>query len=499
MADAASEGPLAPTVTGLVSAAELSFVLPHEHLLFDFTSRWIAPKAADAERPAANEPITLPRLGLLRRHARCSITALRAPPADVLLAELVALREAFAGRGVTVVDCTPADCGRDPAGLRALSESSGVRIVMASSAAAADVTHALRRAAEELAREADEPLTDAAVVAAAATLVADRLVAELSEGLTISGVSEPVRAGVLTLGESLKEVLSPTANPATTTEVARTRDTLLRGVAQAQMRTGAPLVCPIPACISEDEPSGTAPGGDGGATSVASLVGALIEHGASPAALVVAHAQNLLLAPLKPMHMDGPAHAAAGRAALLSVLELGAVLCFDGVGDSWAVAGATAVPAERCPPLTDAHLAKEVGYFAVRGFRSQLLLSHAVASCLQLEVYGGGGLRHLSRSFVPSLALVGLSAEDVAACTGANAARLLSWWTPVPPPPRVVKEWECAGCHRRFDEAVNPAEALPDDQQYYEKFEHRYCSTSCLAAHRKVGYKLPFSCAPPPP
>lgn len=47
-------------------------------------------------------------------------------------------------------------------------------------------------------------------------------------------------------------------------------------------------------------------------------------------------------------------------------------------------------------------------------------------------------------------------------------------------------------------QAVNEAEALPEDQEYFEKFDYRYCTTACLSAHRKAGFKLPFS-APPPP
>ena len=80
---------------------------------------------------------------------------------------------------------------------------------------------------------------------------------------------------------------------------------------------------------------------------------------------------------------------------------------------------------------------------------------------------------------------------------GGNAARALAWWQPVGPAARLCKQWECDGCHRTFEEAVNPAEALPTDQNYYEKFDYRYCSTHCLSMHRKANFPVPFTCAPP--
>ena len=47
-------------------------------------------------------------------------------------------------------------------------------------------------------------------------------------------------------------------------------------------------------------------------------------------------------------------------------------------------------------------------------------------------------------------------------------------------------------------QAESEADALPTDQQYYEKFSFRYCSTACLGAHRRAGFVEPFSCPPPP-
>ena len=98
---------------------------------------------------------------------------------------------------------------------------------------------------------------------------------------------------------------------------------------------------------------------------------------------------------------------------------------------------------------------------------------------------------------LPRLSRSGVGAAALERLRSANAKQLLRWWTPAERAPRVLKAWECAGCHTKHYEAANPAEALPSDHIYYEKFEHRYCSTSCLSAHRKASFVVPFQCAPP--
>jgi hypothetical protein len=146
---------------------------------------------------------------------------------------------------------------------------------------------------------------------------------------------------------------------------------------------------------------------------------------------------------------------------------------------------------------TEGALAREMTALVRSGRAAQLLTSHALASRLQFQVYGGAGLMHACASFLPRLQQAGVSESDSALLRHANGAQLLSWWRPPPPAARQVKQWACNACHRTFDEACNPAEALPDDRHYYEKFDGRYCSMHCLSAHRKAGFPPTFSCAPP--
>ena len=450
--DADDMRPRAICVTG-ATASLTGDILVHEHLLFDFTSR-----LQQAASPAlANDLISLSQLHQIRSQPRHCLAALRSPGVDVLMQELAALRDAAGPAGCTVVDCTVV--GRDAEGLLSLSQLTKVNIIMA---AGVSVDEAMRAPEEQplyvsgTAMQQDEPVDE----------MADRLVAELTSGITVRGSATAVRAGILTTGE----VPALAAASSLTPELARARTATLRALGRAQLRTGAPILCPLPAC----------PGDGSGALEG---VQCLIAQGARAGSIIVAHAQNLL--------------ASERREALPQLLRLGVTLCFDGLGDTWSVAGADYVDAELAPPPTDSEVAREVAALAAAGHAAQLVLSHAVSSRLQLATFGGAGLTHVSRSFLGRLGRANLSEVDVDALRGGNAARLLSWWRPPERVPRQVKVWECNGCHARYEEAAHLAEALPTDHEYYEKFDKRYCSMHCMGQHRKANFVAPFSCAPP--
>ena len=194
--------------------------------------------------------------------------------------------------------------------------------------------------------------------------------------------------------------------------------------------------------------------------------------------VVLTHAQHLLGAPV----------------ALAALAARGVTLCFDGLGMGWAHAGARG--RERDPwstPPSDDDIARVVA----GGTLPRVLVSTGVGSRLQLASCGGGGYGHVLRSFLPRARHRGLTAEAEARISRTHAAALLAWDRPPARAPRLVTTWTCATCHRSFDEAVHPSEALGTDRTYYEKYEWRYCAAACLAAHRKAGFAQPFS-APPP-
>lgn len=160
------------TVLGPIPPAELGRTLMHEHLLCDFYR-----VTGDLDQLLNDE------------HLACD--------------ELLSLVEAG---GAALVECTTPDFGRDPQGLRRISERTGVHIVMG--------TGWYRQ--PYYPPEIDSSSTDA---------LAAVMIAELSEGVAGSGI----RAGII--GE-----IGIDRNHASAQE-----ERVLRAAARAQRATGAPL------------------------------------------------------------------------------------------------------------------------------------------------------------------------------------------------------------------------------------------------------------------
>ncbi|KES04948.1 phosphotriesterase [Streptomyces toyocaensis] len=126
------------TVTGEVQPDALGAVLPHEHLLSD-----VAPPGDTAESWAAvgpARPTAASRLRLYRAPLTMELlgeVGMGAPNRDnwLLGDEELATAEATAFRragGATLVDVTTVGRGRHPAGLRRISEATGLHVVMGS-------------------------------------------------------------------------------------------------------------------------------------------------------------------------------------------------------------------------------------------------------------------------------------------------------------------------------------------------------------------------------
>lgn len=184
------------TVAGPVPAEALGVVCPHEHLVCDLSGLY-APRREPGGGPAG--PCAAdPRAGGLRL-------------GDPALAARELERFRAAGGG-TIVDVTLRDIGRDPLALRALSEATGVHVVMGCGwyVAASHPPELAVRDVDDLAAE---------------------LIAELRDGAD----GTDVRAGIIgEIGTSPR----PTAQ----------ERTVVRAAARAHLETGAPIT--LHACSS---------------------------------------------------------------------------------------------------------------------------------------------------------------------------------------------------------------------------------------------------------
>lgn len=112
------------TVLGDVPADTVGHIQPHEHVLCDL-SRPLPPDATPEQRAWDTAPITLRNYYEVRREHTSE--DLRLDDVSIAIAELTEYREAG---GSAVVDATSIGLHRDPQGLAAVSQGSGVHIIM---------------------------------------------------------------------------------------------------------------------------------------------------------------------------------------------------------------------------------------------------------------------------------------------------------------------------------------------------------------------------------
>lgn len=119
----------AQTVTGLVDPATLGATLMHEHLLIDASH--LEPVPDDSEGHAlCCAPLTPEIASRIKFGGQANLDNARLDDLATSVAELIPFREAGGG---TVVEVTNVGLHRNPAGLRRIAETTGLRIVMGSS------------------------------------------------------------------------------------------------------------------------------------------------------------------------------------------------------------------------------------------------------------------------------------------------------------------------------------------------------------------------------
>jgi phosphotriesterase-related protein len=190
------------TVTGPVEAGSLGTTSVHEHLLIDLSVWFDEPADAEAARVAALT-VGPDTEAIVRANPFAVRDNLVLDSMDLAAEEVERFR---AAGGMTIVDLTLDEIGRDPVRLRTLSERTGVQVVMGCG-------HYIAGAHPAWVREAS------------VEQLADELVRDLTVGVRETGV----RAGVI--GEI------GTSDP-----IAPAEARVLEAACRAQLATGAALV-----------------------------------------------------------------------------------------------------------------------------------------------------------------------------------------------------------------------------------------------------------------
>jgi phosphotriesterase-related protein len=194
------------TVTGEIGPEDMGLTLIHEHILVNASSWWRGSDSGASERVAMG-PIGVSILGELRMDPFANRDNCVLDDPEIAAEELGAFRDQG---GRTVVEATGASIGRDPQGLRQISEATGLRIVMGAG----------------FYLEASQPPEFAGM---SVDDVADVIVRDATEGVDGTGI----RAGII--GEIGVGI-----------EFSENERKSLRGAARAQQRTGLPLAVHMP-------------------------------------------------------------------------------------------------------------------------------------------------------------------------------------------------------------------------------------------------------------
>jgi phosphotriesterase-related protein len=336
------------SVEGPIPVADLGMTLMHEHILNDCSCWWNPPGPDRAHLADAEVEPSI--LWELRQDPFVSRRNIRLDDEAPAIAEL-GLFTAEGGR--TVVDPTCRGIGRNPAALRRISRATGLNIVMGAG----------------YYLQASHPPELATMSAEA---VADEIVAEAHDGI------DGVRIGLI--GEiGVSSDFTPDERKS------------LRGAAQAQRRTGLPLMVHLPGWFRLGR-------------EVLDIVEA---EGADPARTVLCH--------MNPSHDDFDYQR--------SLAERGAFIEYDMIGMDYFYADQQV----QCPD--DDAAARGILRLVEAGHGERVLLSQDVFLKMMLTRHGGNGYGFVPRHFLPRLARHGL---DPAAARAMMVDNPASVFAPLP-------------------------------------------------------------------
>ena len=359
------------TVTGLIDPEMLGVCLTHEHLLLDLSDLLPPPNTASARGFYAS-PLTVEAAAYCRNYSEFSTAHHRLDSVETAVEELGLFKQ---HGGQAMIDLTLPDIYRDPLGLRRISRTTGVHVVMG--------------CGFYVAAAHPPALADWSEEQIAAMIVADIVegaAAEEESRSTGKGVvhrrNTGVRAGVIgEIGCS-----SPLHDD---------ERKCLRAAARAQRQTGATV-------FVHPGRAETAP---------LEILDQLSSAGADLQRVVLAHLDRTVF----------------NRDMLRQIAETGAYLSYDLFGDH---------PSGFYPHnpavhlLNDAGRVAEVSWMIEQGWTEQILISHDMAQAFRLAKWGGHGYHYILAEIVPQMRMRGISEEEIDQILVGNPRTLLTMVAP---------------------------------------------------------------------
>lgn len=344
----------AQTVLGPIDAENLGITLPHEHLLAHGAVWFVEPQAT-SEKLLAHQPVTMEILGWLQYHPANNVDNINMRPWGEEVAIREALRYKLAGGG-TIVDQTNVGIGRDPLALQRISRATGLNVIMGSGYYIG-ASHP-----PQLASKTEEE-------------IAEEIVRDITVGVGDTGV----RAGII--GEI------GCSHPLMDGE-----RKVLRAVAQAQQRTGAPVNI-HPGFPHEASPF--------------EIIDVLAEAGGNINRTVISHLDYI----------------STDAEKVAKLAESGCHIEYDLFGRQGHLklqVGFIDIPSE-------GQRVEAIKQLIDRGYLNQILVSQDIFFKTNLTGYGGHGYAHILNNIVPLMRAKGIAEEHIHTLLVENPKRLLQF------------------------------------------------------------------------
>lgn len=323
------------TVAGAIPASALGVTLMHEHILNDCRCWWHAPKTAERQH-LADSFVCIEILGELRQDPFVNKHNITLDDEPLAISEL---KDFASHGGHTVVEPTCRGIGRDPRALKRISQASGLNIIMGAGY-----------------------YLGSSHPAKVAEMSVDQIADEIVQEATVGVDGTDIKIGLI--GEI-----------GVSAEFTDQEEKSLRAAAQAQARSGLPLMVHLPGWYRLGH----------------KVLDVVAEEGADLRHTVLCH--------MNPSHDD-----------LVYQQELasrGAFLEYDMIGMDFFYADQKV----QCPSDEDA--ARAIVKLVELGMLDRILLSHDVFLKMMLTRYGGNGYAYILKHFLPRLKRHGLSDEQL--------------------------------------------------------------------------------------
>lgn len=318
------------TVNGPIAAEALGITLMHEHILNDCRCWWHAPKTPERQYLAGGF-VCMEILGELKQDPFVNKHNITLDDEPLAISELRAFANAG---GQTVVEPTCRGIGRNPLALRRIAKAAGLNVVMGAG---------YYLGSSHPAEVADMTVGD----------IANEIVREAVEG--VDGTN--VKIGLI--GEI-----------GVSSDFTAEEEKSLRGAAQAQVRTGLPLMVHLPGWFRLGH----------------RVLDVVAQEGADIRHTVLCH--------MNPSHDDFNYQS--------ELAARGAFIEYDMIGMDFFYADQQV----QCP--SDEEAARAIVRLAEAGYLDRVLLSHDVFLKMMLTRYGGNGYAYVLRHFLPRLKRHGL-------------------------------------------------------------------------------------------